>query len=118
LARYGSLTGLIHLSAGGPASGEMLSTAWNFPWISSLAATARAAVWTGNNSDTAFNARTVSVALALVAAAAGCWLWSAMRRRWPVAERVLAAGVACYAAALAYVVVLFYWASGGAAIAA
>ena len=97
---------------GGVSLFALLHSAIELPWIDSIFATARTALWEGNSSATTFGATTIWLMVALLIGGACLYF----RHRPPVAERVLLAGVGCFAAALAYSVVMLFHASHGAEI--
>ncbi len=109
----GNLAGM-QQSVGGMPFREVCAAAIHFPWGRSALTAARAALWTGNNSDTAFNATTIDLMLLL--AVAGLCL-RAFSRRPTVPERIVIVGLPSYSAGLAYSAVLTAVSSQGAGIA-
>ncbi len=112
LLLYGNLSGMQE-TAGGVPIRSMASAAWHLPWLTALVATARASLWTGNNSFTAYSARTTLVMLGLIALGIVLYVW-----RWgrqTVAERITVTACFCYGAALAYTAITTFWSSRGAA---
>jgi hypothetical protein len=113
---YHDLTGMMH-SAGGIPFGVLLRTAFQVPWPRILANTASTGLWTGNNSDTAFSAKTIQFMVLLLLAAGASYLLAAVRKGWPARERLLMAFLASFSAGLFYSVVLFFWSAKGAPVA-
>jgi len=108
MALYGNLSGM-QLTVRQGSLRELASAAFRVPWGRMLLPTARASLWTGNNSFTAFSAITIALMLAAMAAA---------RRNPPsVPERLALAALVCFAAGLAYSAVAgFCYGRGGSAI--
>lgn len=70
-------------------------------WAGAAETIARTALWTGNNSFTAFSSRTVTLLMILLAC--GCIGWLRFPR-----EKLLGAGCALFASALLFAQLLFY----------
>jgi hypothetical protein len=115
LLLYQNLSGQQETFGGTPAL-ALLHAAIQLPWWKSLVTTARTSLWEGNSSATTFGATTIWLMLSLLLAAACLYLWEAFRRRPPSAERVLLAGLGCYAVGLAYSTVLLFYSTKGAGI--
>ncbi len=86
---------------------------FEIPPFRAFAATATHSLWTGNNTFTTFSALTLWIMIVLLLAATVFYV----RRRPAPAERVLIAGMACYAAALFYNTVFQFVSTKGVAIA-
>src|SRR5262249_29141406 len=106
---YGDLAGQQENLAGTPLR-ALFAAALHINWPAALVATAKTCLWQGNNSCTTFGSWTIWLMLALIAAAAVSYL----RRRPTAAERVVLAGIACYAAGLVYDHVLQFYSTKGA----
>jgi hypothetical protein len=114
LLLYHNVTGTVDTTSGiGPV--ELARAAVAIPWRASIAAMAHTALWTGNNSFTAFSVSTLNIILALLAIAG---ILYAIRFRRTTAELVTLAGIALGCAGLALVTVFFFYATKGAIIAA
>jgi hypothetical protein len=100
-------------SLGGMPFGALIRAAFQIPLPGAFAATATHSLWTGNNSFTTFSNLTLWIMIILLLIAAVFYV----RRRPPTAERVLLAGMACYAVALCYNTVFQFVSTKGAAIA-
>jgi hypothetical protein len=83
------------------------------PWGSLLLPTARASLWTGNNSFTTFSMTTMGIMLAALAVAAALYVVGARRNPLCPAERIGLAAAGCFAAALAYSAVASFRSGGG-----
>lgn len=112
---YGSLSAMQETVHRG-SLWELASAAMRLPWGSALLDTARASLWTGNNSFTAFSSGTLTLMLAAIVAAAVLYCAGAWRIAPSTAERVVLSGAGCFAAALAYSAVVNSWTSRGAMI--
>ncbi len=112
---YHDLTGMMH-SAGGIPFRELFRTTFQIPWPRILANSASTGLWTGNNSDTAFSAKTIHFMVLLLLASGVMYLVAALKNSWPERERLLMALLATFAAGLLYSVVLMYWSAKGAQI--
>ena len=77
-------------------------------------ATARNSLWTGNNSFTAYSARTTFAMLGIILLGLLLYAWPGARS--PVAKRLTIAACLCYGAGLAYDAVIAYWFSHGEAM--
>jgi hypothetical protein len=108
---YHDLSGMQETAGRGIPIGAILHALPHFPWLRSLGATLTHALWSGNNSDTTFNALTVDVMLVLLAVAAVLWL----RQRRPM-DTTLIAAAASFAAGLLYSTLLSYTVTGGVQI--
>lgn len=113
IALYGNLSGM-QQSAAGTSLADTVRTALGIPWPAVVRSLARGAVWTGNNSFTAFSSTTVDVFLLLCLLAAACWLITRNRAARPRAELLSAAGIAVFCAALLYANALFAAHAGAA----
>lgn len=99
LILYESLTGLQSVVRAVPQSG-IWAAALATSWPGALAGIARAGLWSGNNSFTAYSAATLNVALLLIACGWGLWIRSGRRsaEHWiVVAGTVLFAAIPIYA---------------------
>ncbi|MBI4889647.1 MAG: hypothetical protein HY821_03410 [Acidobacteria bacterium] len=105
-ALYGSFSGM-QQSAAGTGAADTVRAALSIPWPEVTWAAFRGAVWTGNNSFTSFSSTTVDIFLLLWLLAGGCWLLTCRRGSLPFAERLVAAGLAVFFAALLYANALF-----------
>lgn len=112
---YHDLTGMMH-SAGGIPFRELFRTTFQIPWPRILANSASTGLWTGNNSDTAFSAKTIDFMVLLLLAAGVMYLVAALKKSWPAQERLLMALLASFAAGLLYSVVLMFWSAKGAQV--
>jgi hypothetical protein len=112
VALYGSLSAMQDTVQKGSLGG-LLSAALRLPWLSSVVNTARASLWTGNLSFTAFSRTTINIMLAAIGAAAVLYVWSARRNRPAPAEWLTIAAGGCYSAALAYSALVNFWCSKG-----
>jgi 4-amino-4-deoxy-L-arabinose transferase-like glycosyltransferase len=117
VALYGSLSAMQETLQHG-SLGELASAATRAPWLRSLLDTARASLWTGNNSFTAFSATTIGLMLTAIAAAAVLYAAGARRNPPAAAEWLVIAAAGCYAAGLAYSAMVNFWHSKGAMIVA
>jgi hypothetical protein len=104
---YGSLSGMLQ-SASGLGTADVLRAALALPWPRAIEASARGAIWTGNNSFATFSSGTVDAVILLMLAAAGIWLWGSRRVAGRQAEWLTAAGCLCFFMALVYANALFY----------
>jgi hypothetical protein len=111
LRLYHDLSGMQETAGHGIPVGAILHALSHFPWPRSLGATVTHALWSGNNSDTTFNALTIDVMVVLLAAAAVLWL----RHRRPVDTTLLVAA-ASFAAGLLYSTLLSYTVTAGVQI--
>jgi hypothetical protein len=111
LRLYGDLAGQQENIGGTPVR-AMFSAVFQIPWLKSIGATARSSLWEGNSSATTFGSTTIWMMLALLAAAAFCYLL----RRPPAVERVLLAGMLSFAAGLFYNNLLQWVSTRGAGI--
>lgn len=109
---YGNLSGM-QLSLKQGSLWEMASAALRVPWGSLALPTARASLWTGNNSFTAFSMTTMGIMLAALAVAAALYGVGARRNPLCPAERIGMAVIGCFAAALAYSAVASFRSAGG-----
>jgi hypothetical protein len=107
VALYHDVSGIQQTDGGVPIR-DLLRAAASMPWLQSLEKTVSLTLWMGNNSDTAFSAKTLHWLMLLLGAAAVAYVATA-RRRWQPAERVTLAGLTAYAAALGYSAVLHFW---------
>lgn len=114
LVRHGNLSGMQETAAGAPPA-DLFRAALHLPWPRTLWSTAHSALFTGNNSYIAFSALTLSLMLALLAIAAGIYVRQAVRKSFPLAERILIAGMLLHTSAVAYSTVVAYWSSHGVA---
>jgi hypothetical protein len=112
--RRGNLSGMQETAAGTPI-GELASAALRLPWANTVWSTAHSALWTGNNTYLAFSAVTLLAMLGLLVAAAVYYGRHVVRRGFPAAERIAAAGILLFTLGMAYGTVVFFWASHGAA---
>lgn len=88
----------------------------NLPWLDSIAYMATSSLWTGNNSFTTFSARTLSLALALIATGAALYLYK--RNRWRGPEMIVITSILLFCAGLVYITAAFFYGTKGAAIGA
>lgn len=95
---YGNLSAM-QQTVSGVGLADVLRASLEMPWLRVMLGWLRGALWTGNNSFTAFSAATLDLVLALLAVALCAW-W--LRRRGG-REIVAAAAVAVFATALLYV---------------
>ena len=112
---YRDVAGLQEHVGGTPFS-ALMSGAVQVPWAKALAANAKSSLWEGNSSATTFGSTTIWLMLVLLAAGTVSYVVAALRRRPPVAEFVLLAGLGCYAAGLVYNNVVQWVATRGAGI--
>ncbi|MEI9972051.1 MAG: hypothetical protein WDO73_08305 [Ignavibacteriota bacterium] len=119
---YRNLAGMQETSGGIPA-GRLAAAALHLPWLHALDpwlhaldATARSALWTGNNSLIAFSSKTTCAMIVALAGAAVIYLIHASRQRLSDSEGVVLAGLLCFAAGLVYSTVLTFWYTRGAGI--
>jgi hypothetical protein len=98
---------------GGAPVGALIRAVFQIPPFRAFAATATHSLWTGNNTFTTFNTITLWIMIVLLLAAAVFYF----RQRPPAAERVLLAGMVCYAAALFYNTVFQFVSTKGVALA-
>ena len=103
LALYGSLSGMQEARGGLPWS-KVLEAAPRVPWGATIATSAHAALWAGNNSDISFHRRTIDGMLLLLVAGAVVFV----ARRWRSGIWVTAT-VGLYLAGLAFATVQSFW---------
>ena len=113
LALYGSVSGMQEARGGIPAA-SLVEAARRVPWRATVATSAHAALWAGNNSDISFHRRTVDLMLCLLAA--GLVLFVARRKR-RAGEGIVAAAVALHLAALGFATVQSFWYTSGLQVA-
>jgi hypothetical protein len=89
---------------------DLAGAAFAVPWRHTLAAVARTAVWTGNNSFTAFSAVTLNILLGLLAVALALY---AMRARRAAPELFLLAAIGLYSLELVLITLSFFHSSHG-----
>lgn len=115
LLLYGSLGGMQE-SIGGIGPGRALRASLDVPWVSALANTARATVWTGNNSFTTFSRMTVSAMLILMLVAGLFYLRGAANKLATRREALVVAGCLLFAAGLGYFTAVIFVSTKGAGI--
>jgi hypothetical protein len=93
---YGDLSGIMLAKKVGFA--DALRQLPSIPWPKVAIASARGALWTGNNSFTSFSAGTLHLVLLLMLVAGVMWLRSPRKKE----ERLVAAGCLSYVPALIY----------------
>jgi hypothetical protein len=104
VARYGDLTGTIEARSVG--LGKALQSVPSMPWPAVAGATFHSALWTGNNSLTAFSALTLNLFVAVLLA---CWaLWAFGRHN--AADWITLAYCGLFALVFAYSAI-FAWLS-------
>jgi hypothetical protein len=108
---YGDLAGEQENIGGAPA-GAMLRAIFQIPPIRALTTTLRESLWTGNNTFMTFSSATLWIMIGLLLAAAVYYV----RGRPRSAEWVLLAGMATYAAGLAYNALVRFVSTNGAAV--
>ncbi|MBM3748983.1 MAG: hypothetical protein FJW34_24715 [Acidobacteria bacterium] len=113
----GGLTGTLQ-EAAGTGWRQVLQAAVHLSWPEVIAASARGALWTGNNSFATFSVATLNLMAALLTAAAFLWLWSAWRKTGRAGEWLVAAGCLCFTAVLLYSCALFFAHHGDPAVSA
>jgi len=111
LRLYHDLSGMQETAGHGIPFGAILRALPHFPWLRSLGATLTHALWSGNNSDTTFNALTIYLMAALLAASG--FLWLRHRRR---TDAPAVAFLASFAAGLLYSTLLSYTVTAGVQI--
>jgi hypothetical protein len=94
----------------GVGAKELLRAAIALPWRESIISTAHAALWTGNNSFTAFSASTLNVVLGMLALAAVLYC---IRFRRSISEVVTVVAIALYCAGLVLITLSFFHATSG-----
>jgi hypothetical protein len=109
LVLSGNLTATIETSGVGPR--QLLSAASALPWRESIATMAHSALWTCNNSFTAFSALTLNFVLALLAIS-GVLYFVHFRRT--SSEIVTLLAIAIYCAGLVLITLSFFYSSHGA----
>ncbi len=114
LTLYHNLSGMQETVNGTPVR-QILHAARQLPWGDALLSTARHSLWTGNNSFFTLSSLTVWIMLGLLAAGLGLYVFRAARAGLPPSQRILLAGMSCYALGLVYAAVLAFWASNGVA---
>jgi hypothetical protein len=110
---YHSVSGMQEVKGGVPLA-KLIDAARRAPWRRTIDSTAHSMIWTGNNSDTSFNRRTVNVMLVLLA---GGLIAFAARRRWSSGEAVAAGAVIAFVAALGYSTAIKVFSTEGVGIA-
>jgi hypothetical protein len=115
LALYGNLTG-IQETAGGVPLRQVFAAALHLPWARSALTAARAALWTGNNSGTAFHGATLNLMLLLAAAGVCLYVRRALMHGAPAPERIVIAGLLTYFVGLAFSAALTFNYTHGAGI--
>lgn len=116
LVLYGSLTGMQE-SAGGTSLRQVFTAALRLPWARSVLTTARAALWTGNNSGTTFDVATIDLLLLLALAGACLYGTRALIQHPAAPGRTVITGLLCYSMGLAFSAALTFNFTHGAGIA-
>ena len=98
---YRNLTGLMDAITR-PTLREIAGGAMAISWPRALLDSSRRALWTANNSFDTFSASTLNILLALAAAAALLYLWTARKALPPAGERILIAAWVTFSLVLAY----------------
>lgn len=106
---YGTITGMQEFRGGIQAS-TVLARGWRLPWHRIARDSARAALWTGNNTFRTFSTATLNVILLVWVAALILWVFSRHTR----ADSVAAIYCGLFAAALAFAGALADVSTGGA----
>jgi hypothetical protein len=112
LSLYGSLTAMQETVRRGSVS-ELASVALQVPWPRVVVASARAALWTGNNSITEFWAPAEWLMLAAIIAALVLYAVKARRSGLPAAEHVTLVACGLWVAALGYSALINFWSTQG-----
>jgi len=99
LALYGNVSGTQE-EYDGIGIGQTLAAAPHIDWVATAGFLARASLWTGNNSFTAYSRKTLNGILALLFAALVAWVMS--RRSIQPAEQILFAAIVLFSLAVAY----------------
>jgi hypothetical protein len=110
---YRSVSGMQEVKGGTPLS-TLIDAAGRAPWGLSIDTTVHSMIWTGNNSDTSFNRRTVNAMLALMALGMTRFV---VRKDWTAGQAVAIGAVAAFTAALGYSAAIKVFSTGGVAIA-
>jgi hypothetical protein len=114
LVLYNNLPGMQESEGGVPVA-AIASAVFEMPWLRALVATARGALWTGNNSFAAFSESASFSALALLAL--GILIYVALWRQSTAPERITVIGCLFYVAALAYAALLIFLNTHGDSVA-
>jgi hypothetical protein len=113
IALYHDLSGMQQTIGGRVAISQLVRALFGLPWIRMIDATLTTSIWTGNNSATTFNSKTVHFVLLLWLMAAGLYLRATMGRRVRAAEALVIIVFLSYALGLLYDTVLLYSLTGG-----
>ncbi len=114
LVLYRDLSGM-QQTVGGARLGSLIAAGKHIHWRAATESLIFQTLWTGNNSFRAFSAHTLALLLAGLTAAAALATLGWFRQSFPRAERVVSAGCGLYFAAIAYDLVVVYFASRGEA---
>ena len=116
LSLYGDVSGMAQ-DLNGVGFRRAMAAAPHIDWVATSGYLARASLWTGNNSFTTFSRLTLNLVLAVLLLA--MLLWGVRARQTGPVERMMAAVIIVFAAAIAYeTCMIFAFARGQAAGAA